>query len=127
MMPLADLAQLAIAGKNRVAGRRRIVIGESIILAGDDGDGHGALQVSAGRPASAVLPCVRRPCLGQSPDSRNAGAVAVHNFVIAHLKARKPAGISEACLKTSLPHAAHKKSPPIRGKKDTQNKLLEYQ
>src|SRR5690242_21745436 len=57
MMPLADLAQLAIAGKNRVAGRRRIVVGESIILAGDDGDGHGALQVSAGRAASAVLPC----------------------------------------------------------------------
>src|SRR5262249_14156601 len=56
MMPLADLAQLAIAGKNRVAGRRRIVVGESIILAGDDGDGHGALQVSAGRAASAVLP-----------------------------------------------------------------------
>src|SRR5262249_48384384 len=57
MMPLADLAQLAIAGKNRVAGRRRIVVGESNILAGDDGDGHGALQVSAGRAASAVLPC----------------------------------------------------------------------
>src|SRR6516165_9986803 len=57
MMPLADLAQLAIAGKNRVAGWRRIVVGESIILAGDDGDGHGALQVSAGRAASAVLPC----------------------------------------------------------------------
>src|SRR5512132_3716221 len=57
MMPLADLAQLAIAGKNRVAGRRRIVVGESIILAGDDGDGHGALQVSAGRAPSAVLPC----------------------------------------------------------------------
>src|SRR6266550_8581955 len=57
MMPLADLAQLAIAGKNRVADRRRIVVGESIILAGDDGDGHGALQVSAGRAASAVLPC----------------------------------------------------------------------
>src|SRR5262245_18627122 len=57
MMPLADLAQLAIAGKNRVAGRRRIVVGESMILAGDDGDGHGALQVSAGRAASAVLPC----------------------------------------------------------------------
>jgi hypothetical protein len=57
MMPLADLAQLAIAGKNPVAGRRRIVVGESIILAGDDGDGHGALQVSAGRAASAVLPC----------------------------------------------------------------------
>jgi multidrug efflux pump subunit AcrA (membrane-fusion protein) len=44
------------AGKNRVAGRR-IVVGESIILAGDDGDGHGALQVSAGRATSAVLPC----------------------------------------------------------------------
>src|SRR6266566_7145201 len=57
MMPLADLAQLAIAGKDRVAGWRRIVVGESIILAGDDGDGHGALQVSAGRAASAVLPC----------------------------------------------------------------------
>src|SRR5262245_9050137 len=57
MMPLADLAQQAIAGKNRVAGRRRIVVGESIILAGDDGDGHGALQVSAGRAAAAVLPC----------------------------------------------------------------------
>src|SRR5262249_38639198 len=57
MMPLADLAQLAIAGKNRVAGRRRIVVGESIILAGDDGDGHDALQVSASRAASAVLPC----------------------------------------------------------------------
>src|ERR1700756_419713 len=57
MMPLADLAQLAIAGKNRVAGRRRIVVGESIILAGDDGDGHGALQVSTGRAAPAVLPC----------------------------------------------------------------------
>jgi hypothetical protein len=26
-------------------------------LAGDDGDGHGALQVSAGGAASAVLPC----------------------------------------------------------------------
>ena len=88
MMPLADLAQLAIAGKNRVAGRRRIVVGESIILAGDDGDGYGALQVSAGRAASAVLPCPQA-CLGQSPDSRNAGAAAVHNFVIAHLKARK--------------------------------------
>ena len=49
MMPLADLAQLAIAGKNRVAGRRRIVVGESIILAGDDGDGHGALQVFCGQ------------------------------------------------------------------------------
>src|SRR5215831_17477006 len=24
---------------------------------------------------------VRRPCLGQSPDSRNAGAAVVHNFV----------------------------------------------
>src|SRR5262245_52726953 len=57
MMRLADLAQLAIAGKNRVAGRRRIVVGESIILARDDGDGHGALQVSAGRAAPAVLPC----------------------------------------------------------------------
>ena len=57
MMPLADLAQLAIAGKNRVAGRRRIVIGESIILPVDDGDGHDALQVSAGRAAPAVLPC----------------------------------------------------------------------
>src|SRR5438128_6517712 len=57
MMPLADLAQLAIAGKNRVAGRRRIVVDESIILAGDDGDGHGALQVSAGRAAAAVVPC----------------------------------------------------------------------
>jgi hypothetical protein len=30
-------------------------------------------------------------------------------------------------LKLSLPHAAHKKSPPIRGKSDTQNKLMGYQ
>src|SRR5512136_1355409 len=57
MMPLADLAQLAIASKNRVAGRRRIAVGERIILAGDDGDGHGALRVSAVRAAPAVLPC----------------------------------------------------------------------
>src|SRR5512139_3233003 len=57
MMPLADLAQLAIASKNRVAGRRRTAVGERIILAGDDGDGHGALRVSAVRAAPAVLPC----------------------------------------------------------------------
>jgi hypothetical protein len=88
MMPLADLAQLTIAGKNRVAGRRRIVVGESIILAGDDGDGHGALQVL--RAARLLRSCrVRRLCLGQSRDSRNAGAAAVHKFVIAHQKARK--------------------------------------
>jgi hypothetical protein len=53
----SESVSAGIAGKNRVAGRRRIVVGESIILAGDDGDGHGALQVSAGRAASAVLPC----------------------------------------------------------------------
>jgi len=88
MMPLADLAQLAIAGKNRVAAGGGLSLAESIILAGDDGDGHGAHQISAGRAASAVLPCPQA-CIGQSPDSRNAGAAAVHKFVIAHLKARK--------------------------------------
>ena len=46
---LADLAPLAIAGKNRVAGRRRIVVGESIILTGNEGDGHGALQGMCGQ------------------------------------------------------------------------------
>jgi hypothetical protein len=63
-MPLADLAQLAVAGKNRVAGPRRIVVGESIILAGDDGDGHSALQVCAGQSGSggpAVSACPPRP------------------------------------------------------------------
>src|SRR5499427_10464840 len=75
MMPLADLAQLAIAGKNRFAGRRRIVVGESIILAGDDGDGHGALQVSAGRAASAVLPCPQGHGALQVSAGRAASAV----------------------------------------------------
>ena len=88
MMPLADLAQLAIAAKHCGAGRRRIIVGESVILAGDDGDGHGALQVSAGRRLRRSCR-VRRPCLGQSPNSRNAGAAAVHKFIIAHLKACK--------------------------------------
>ena len=73
MMLLADLAQLAIAGKNRVAGRRRIVVGESIILTGNEGDGHGALQGMCGQRLRRSCR-VRRPWLGQSPDSRNAGA-----------------------------------------------------
>ena len=89
MMLLADLAQLAIAGKNRVAGRRRIVVGESIILTGNEGDGHGALQGMV-RAEGLRRSCpFRRPWLGQSPDSRNAGTAAVRKFVIAHLKARK--------------------------------------
>jgi hypothetical protein len=57
MMPLADLAQLAIAGKNRVAGRRRIVFGESIILAGDDGDGPWRAPGFCGQGGFGGLPC----------------------------------------------------------------------
>ena len=51
-------------------------------------DGHGALQVSAGRAAPAVLPCPQalpRP-IARCAERRSGW---VHKFVIAHLKARK--------------------------------------
>jgi hypothetical protein len=49
MMPLADFAQLAIAGKNRFAGRRRIVVSESIGAPGICGQGgSGGPAMSAG-------------------------------------------------------------------------------
>ena len=57
MMLLADLAQLAIAGKNRVAGRRRIVVGESISSRGTRATAMARSRVCAGRAASAGLPC----------------------------------------------------------------------
>ena len=36
-------------GLGNLAGRRRIVVGESIILTGNEGDGHGALQGMCGQ------------------------------------------------------------------------------
>ena len=46
-------------------------------------------RVCAGRAASAVPPCPQA-LLGQSPDSRNAGALAVDKFVLAHLLISDP-------------------------------------
>src|SRR6516225_2342280 len=119
MMPLADLAQLAIAGKNRVADRRRIVVGESIILAGDDGDGHGALQVSAGRAASVVLPCPQalpRPIARFAERRSGCGPQVRHRTPEGAQRSRRscPKGPSRTPGRRSLTNRAGRSSSPSR-------------
>jgi len=90
MMPLADREQCREAGKKRVAGGGGLYVAKAYPRAGDDGDGHGALQIAGDRAASAVLTCPQA-CIGQSPDIADGRSVLrAHKFVIAQtLKASK--------------------------------------
>jgi len=92
MMRLADLAQLAIAGKNHsVAGRacRIGALAESIILSGTTAPGHGALQISCGQDGGFGCSAGVRVRIGATPHVGTQERLRAPSSSCAHLKAAK--------------------------------------